>query len=249
MNGTLKSFSTEKQFGFIKGDDGNDYFFHASALKYSQDINKLFNGAFLSFECKATPKGYSAYNISLNNNISVGYTVPDSIYTSKSSTVNGWEVVESSDWIVHGTSRNSPDSAKDDMLVGANNIGANCLLNVRYYKTTGSEAGTGRGTHYYTIHNFCGSAVNIAKKTTHGKYKKEDFRGLNDRANTLKSELILKTSKSSNTKLISWTILLAIVFITFLVNQGVGMVVGFLGIVLGLMIIRSVDYDSWLEHV
>jgi cold shock CspA family protein len=31
MNGTIKSHFPDKQFGFIKGDNGKKYFFHSSA--------------------------------------------------------------------------------------------------------------------------------------------------------------------------------------------------------------------------
>ncbi len=33
MTGVVKRISLEKGFGFIKGKDGKDYFFHKSALK------------------------------------------------------------------------------------------------------------------------------------------------------------------------------------------------------------------------
>ena len=32
MKGTVKMFNKEKGYGFIRGEDGKDYFFHYSAL-------------------------------------------------------------------------------------------------------------------------------------------------------------------------------------------------------------------------
>ncbi len=170
MTGILKSYSNEKEYGFIKGNDNNDYFFHIKSLKNRQDISSLCTGVTLSFDQKVTPKGYSAINIVVDNKISIGYSIPDTVYTSKSGEVKGWEIVETSKWVIHGSSRLSPDDAKNMMLIRANKIGANCVIYMDYYKTTGSELGTGKGTYYYSIHNFRGRAVNIGVTTVNGKY-------------------------------------------------------------------------------
>ena len=41
MIGTVTSYLSDKNYGFIKGEDGKDYFFHDSSLKDKKDINKL----------------------------------------------------------------------------------------------------------------------------------------------------------------------------------------------------------------
>ena len=64
MIGTVTSYLSDKNYGFIKGEDGKDYFFHGSSLKDKNDINKLCEDLILEFEQKATPKGYSAVNMS-----------------------------------------------------------------------------------------------------------------------------------------------------------------------------------------
>lgn len=193
MRGIVKTYSSEKQYGFIKGDDGKEYFFHHSSFKNKNDIDKLCEGLYLHFEQKVTPKGYSAIQIELvEQNITIGYEIPDTIYTSKNSDIKGWEVIEVSNWIVHGSSRNSPDSAKEDMIHGARLMGANALFNMQYYKTTGSERGTGSGT-YYTIHNFRGRAANISRKSPNGQYNLDDLRQINSNAKkTLKTSLVKK---------------------------------------------------------
>ncbi|MCR4301835.1 MAG: cold shock domain-containing protein [Sulfuricaulis sp.] len=33
MNGVIKKLVKDKRFGFIKGEDGKEYFFHQSVLK------------------------------------------------------------------------------------------------------------------------------------------------------------------------------------------------------------------------
>lgn len=261
MIGLIKSYLPEKQYGFIKGNDNNDYFFHASSLKDSTEIDKLKSGLSLSFEQKATPKGYAAINITIveeennhrystfNNTAGLKYLAPDTIYSSKYNNVKGWEIVGHSDWAIHGSSRYSPDDAKDSMLRSVKSIGANCILNMQYYKTTGSEPGTGRGIHYYTIHNFCGNAVNIAKRSPSGSFKKEDFGNINEKAKLLKSQLISKTTSSKNTKLILWVINLGLIICGATSKTSFGVITAVVLFFIGLIFFRSTDYDSWLEEI
>lgn len=209
MKGFIKTYLSEKEYGFIKGDDKKDYFFHNSSLKDKNRKDKLCEGLYLEFDQKATPKGYTAINISIvDENIRFKYEIPENIYTSKDSIINDWEFIERSNWVVTGYSRNSPDDAKYDMMQKAKKLGANALINMQYFKTTGSEAGTGMGIHYYTIHNFRGQMVNIAKKSTYGKFEIKDFKNINDEASKLKIKLLEKTKSSENFKAIFWGIII-----------------------------------------
>jgi len=74
MTGFIKTYLPNKGYGFIKGDDNKDYFFHKSNIK-KEDINKICENALVEFEEKATPKGYNAINISIKNT-SNKYKVP-----------------------------------------------------------------------------------------------------------------------------------------------------------------------------
>ena len=38
MIGTVTSYLTDRNYGFIKGEDGKDYFFHGSSFKDKKDI-------------------------------------------------------------------------------------------------------------------------------------------------------------------------------------------------------------------
>jgi len=150
MTGTIKTYAEEKHYGFIRGDDGKDYFFHNSAVDKK---DKICEDALVHFEQKATPKGYSAVKIKIDSQIGhVKYVVPDSIYTSKETKIKGWGIIDKSSWYISGTSRNSPDEAKKIMLERAKKLKINALTEMEYRKTTGSEAGTGKGTYYYSIH-------------------------------------------------------------------------------------------------
>ena len=217
MIGTVTSYLSDKNYGFIKGEDGKDYFFHDSSLKDKKDINKLCEDLILEFEQKATPKGYSALNISLlDNNITLKYNLPDTVYISKKDGIKGWEVIEESDWIITGTSSESPDSAKEDLINKANLIGANAIFYTKYYKTTGSEAGTGRGIHHFTIHNYAGRAMNIGKKSPNGKYSAQDLTFINKQASELKDYYKNKNKKSRKYRIIFWLIII-LIFIKYFI--------------------------------
>ena len=210
MIGTVTSYLTDRNYGFIKGEDGKDYFFHGSSFKDKKDINKLCEDLILEFEQKATPKRYSAINISLLDNITLKYNVPDTVYVSRKDEIKGWEVIEESDWIITGTSSESSHSAKEDLINKANLIGANAIFYTKYYKTTGSEAGTGRGIHHFTIHNYAGRAMNIGKKSPNGKYSAQDLTFINKQASELKDYYKNKNKKSRMYRMIFWLIIILI---------------------------------------
>jgi CspA family cold shock protein len=57
VTGTVKFFNRTKSFGFITGDDGKDYFVHATGLKPGVSIAE---GDKVSFEVVAGDKGPKA---------------------------------------------------------------------------------------------------------------------------------------------------------------------------------------------
>ena len=248
MTGIIKTYLNDKNYGFIKGDDGKDYFFHKNSInKY--DINKICDGALVTFEQKASPKGYNAINILINSSDNINYKIPDTIYTSKNSSIKGWETVYLSQWKVYGNSRNSPEDAKNNMINHAKAIGANCILNVEYYKTTGSEPGTGSGTHYYTIHNFKGRLANIGKKSLSGQYSLDDLSQIDQNAKILKEKLILKTNQAKQKRLLFWIVIFFIIGLSWIKNKDMAIIITMGLIFIGFILSHTTDYDSWLEKI
>ena len=248
MTGTIKTYLTDKNYGFIKGDDEKDYFFHKSSIN-NYDLEKICDGALVTFDQKATPKGYNAIKISINSVSNIKYKIPDEIYTSKNTNIKGWDNICVSNWLIHGSSRNSPDEAKRNMLDGASLVGANTVLSMEYYKTTGSEAGTGNGTYHYTIHNFRGRPANIGKKSLDGQYSKNNLLRIDKNAKSLKKQLIAKTNEAKNKRLIFWIIILFIAGLSWIVEKDIAIFISGGLIFLGFILSHATDYDSWLEEI
>jgi len=64
MNGTIKRLVSDKGFGFVAADDGNEYFFHQSACTAGQ-FDQLREGQSVSFNTGQGPKGPRAENVRL----------------------------------------------------------------------------------------------------------------------------------------------------------------------------------------
>jgi len=239
MHGTIRTYLPEKKYGFIKGDDGKDYFFHASAFRDKRHVHNLCEDALVAFDQQATPKGYKAKNCSLLDPSKVlTYALPEKFIISKSSRVRGFDVIEHGNWIIHGSSSDSPDDAKRDMVYKAERIGANALINLEYYKTTGSS-----GNYNYTIHNYCGRAMTLAKRTPKGQYHAEDLLGLNQRAEARKKAFEKRNKASKWRSRIVWLGVIAASFYAVPLWIGNGVWLLILGIIFG----RSRYYGGWLQ--
>lgn len=252
MKGIIKSFVPEKKYGFIKGDDGKDYFFHLADFQAQLQKDKITDGAPVEFEPTANSKGYRAVNCSLVDLSDVStYVVPDDFPTSKFDTLPGWEIIEMGDWIVHGSSSESPNAAKMDLIDSALRVRANALVNVEYYKTTGSA-----GNYRYSIHNYRARIVKVARKSSQGEHRLEDLRDLNQKAAAEKQRLVELTNQSKKAikkkKNIIWGILGSFTVAIFLAT-GVtqfGIFAGVMALIFGLGEWgQATDYDFWLQQV
>ena len=61
MEGTVKWFNDEKGFGFVIGDDGNEYFVHISGI----NENTLNEDDEVTFDLVEGKKGLNAVNVTL----------------------------------------------------------------------------------------------------------------------------------------------------------------------------------------
>lgn len=260
MKGEIKVYFEDKLFGFIKGDDGKEYFFHKKQFKNINNENLLKKYQRVSFQTESTQKGLAAKLIDFikneqkQNNEDL-YTVPDSIYTSKTNKVNGWDTLETSDWTISCEGSNvAIDDIKEEVMQRARNLGANAVVNLRYSKRTDSEiSDSGRGTHYYSVHSFTGIPVNIGKKSRNGIPKKKIISDINENCSNLKEILLNKSSESSKTVTITWGIVLSVCTLLCIGAKSggndspIGYIITAVAVFLTFIFARSTDYDSWLQ--
>lgn len=60
MKGTVKFFNREKEFGFITGEDGKDYFVHKTGLEEGVTIDKEDS---VTFETEEGDRGMKAVKV------------------------------------------------------------------------------------------------------------------------------------------------------------------------------------------
>ena len=66
MKGIINTWLSEKGYGFIKGDDGKDYYFNRQDFREKSHIALLAEALPVEFDQQATPKGYRAKKCKLN---------------------------------------------------------------------------------------------------------------------------------------------------------------------------------------
>ena len=64
MKGTVKFFNEIKEFGFITGDDGKEYFVHKSGLADDTNLDK---GDKVDFEVEKGDRGPKAVKVKLSD--------------------------------------------------------------------------------------------------------------------------------------------------------------------------------------
>ena len=61
-NGRIKKIIYDRGFGFVRGEDGNEVFFHRTELN-NVDFDSLEEGQAVTFEVVNSPKGPRARNL------------------------------------------------------------------------------------------------------------------------------------------------------------------------------------------
>lgn len=61
--GTVKKVVSERGFGFITGENGDEYFFHRTAVDGSLDFDRLGADQKVEFDVESSPRGPRAVNV------------------------------------------------------------------------------------------------------------------------------------------------------------------------------------------
>ncbi|MGS2743871.1 cold-shock protein [Halomonas sp. LS-001] len=128
--GTIKSYSTQKSFGFIESENGESVFFHISKVA-PNDKNNIKAGCIVSFDECPTPKGMAAEKIVIAGKAAERYVAPQSNEVIVSKT----EACGKDNRVVHKLPRitvedRNPEAAVARLKIKAGNAGCNAIVNL-----------------------------------------------------------------------------------------------------------------------
>ena len=156
MTGQVERFDSIKRYGFIRGADGQSYFFHLTDI-IGQAAPALWQH--VTFLPIATPRGPRAQRVILGvephrqpQHVRVE---PDRFIITRYDTVRGYvitQVLSQGCW----AESNDPNVAKDNLQQVARGLGANAIVNLKLDKYSKQD---GCSNYYYTMHRFYGDAV------------------------------------------------------------------------------------------
>lgn len=162
MRGWVRRFLAERSFGFIEGDDGQDYFFHLDDVS-GQELPAPRQE--VTFSPTQTAKGLRARSVVLSGRTPRAtqvYLNPDRFIMTREPEIRGHvivRVVGQNTW----AESNDPNEARDILRHQAESWGANAIVGLTLEKYTKNEACS---NYRYTMHRFYGHAV-VAKKVSY----------------------------------------------------------------------------------
>lgn len=135
--GVVTSCIPEKGFGFIRDDDGNDYYFKIKDVAGGEAPRRGFR---VSFDPMPTPRGYSASKITLAAEPMEMWVNPDRVMVSEQSQLPDAEIIYTISHKIWANSHNH-DEARQNLIELALDRGCNGVVNLRSY-SIGAAGGT-----------------------------------------------------------------------------------------------------------
>jgi cold shock CspA family protein len=163
--GRITSYVSNKKFGFIQGDDGEQYFFHTSFLQDKTAETLLLKGARVEFDPTPSPKGLTAKSVVVFNPI-VGRKIRPFIRSRNAQAKDGTIERE-----LHLRTRffKDPNEGRQYLERLAHRVGANALLSHHFLKETFTE-----GNYQYSMHTFLADIAVITEKVTFNSERERD---------------------------------------------------------------------------
>ena len=157
ITGVVRSFMPERGFGFIRGNDGRDYFVHRKSVAGGE----LVDGQQVEFDGMPGPKGYKAVSVipgDLPLEPGQAYESPNRFIWTQDAEPRGFQVIFT---LGNGWSEsNNPHEARAGLERICQERGGNAVLNVRLEKSSRQQ---GCSNYYYTMHRYTGDFVNVQR--------------------------------------------------------------------------------------
>ncbi|WP_281072369.1 cold-shock protein [Succinivibrio dextrinosolvens] len=191
--GIIKSYVKEKKYGFIQTEQ-KSVFFHLNDV-VNGDRDKIRIGQAVKFDEIPSPKGNKAVDVAIADINELKFTFPkEPIILKDGHKLGGkYVVLDISDYKLFYSSRN-PANWKNFFKDHLNRLGANAVIGLNIFQTTGEEPGTGNGTHYFTIHNYFGRVAKVGKISSIG-IRASQTQKLNDAIDERKAEEVAYLAK------------------------------------------------------
>jgi cold shock CspA family protein len=179
MVGLVTNYNSEKRYGFLKGDDGQSYFFHVTDVM--GDLQIAVNSA-ASFEPSISPKGLRARHVVIRETSALGpqvgsspqasrprtvYCEPDHFIMTRGPGVQGYEIERIIAEDCWGEAFD-PNQAKAKLEEYAVSLGANAIVSMYLEKYSAPvyhwALAAIAGDYHRTMHRFHGTAVVLKKR-------------------------------------------------------------------------------------
>ena len=192
MLGQITKYFHDREYGFLMGEDGQNYYFTPSDFKTSFPYEPL--GFLVEFSPHETTRGLSAQEISSTDR-ELLYEVPRHVLMSEGKTVKGWKIIYKADFSIKTSSPISKKKAQEELFRLAIGLNANALIDGEYYVKRISSPGLGfnkyKRTHE-TIHHLEATPAFVAKKSIFGTLQKSD---MDINSKPIQSEIIAEINK------------------------------------------------------
>ena len=162
QTGKIRSYSKEKRYGFILGDDGESYFFHKNHVK--DPGQGIENHKLVEFDAKPTPKGMAAFQVSVSEPVGYLYSAPDTrelIFSKSRECGKGNKAVYIGNAFT--CEAKDPEDAKKALIQAARDAGYNAVLSVERGRRT--HSGPFDGNYKYSVHSYTAVAALVKKVT------------------------------------------------------------------------------------
>lgn len=250
--GVVKSYVSDKGYGFISKEDGT-VFFHKNDLKglCACDIKV---GAVLKFEEMPTAKGNKAVNVELASDNDLRYEIPtNNYYINQAGRVpDGLVIIDKSDFYIRFSIRDPSLKQRYFSQYLSYAEGANAVFDIRHSTSTCSEMSDGGkiGGHKYTVHNFSGRIGRVGKISSRGR-SIEVLPDINNNLFIRYAEELKRKKSQDKFMCIVLMVILALMIIAWLILGnpllpcfGAGIAIAIWGLILYLM-----GGNEFLDHL